>query len=126
MGINFLQGLDPDVQAAKNWLQNQVNRSITIRKKEDGDSDVVRMQVDEVGYRPAADSIDGYTGGAALVIHGSGTIWSGQAEAPLPGGSYVISAAGLSVSGSSDAGLLLRTERAEYSLSPVPAVPNRR
>lgn len=109
----------PNVRAVKAWLQDQTNRYIAIRKMEDGDTDQIRMEISEVGYMPESPSIDGYTDGAALVLHGRGAIRSGNAEVPLPDNRYFIPVTGLTVTKSSDAGMIFQTERAHYALSPL-------
>ncbi|WP_123042345.1 hypothetical protein [Cohnella candidum] len=110
--------MEPTVRTLMDWLQSQTNHSIMIQKKEDDDLDEVRLQLHEVGYRPDHRSIDGYTEGTALVLHGKGTIVTDLEEAPLPGDSYVIPIAGLTISKASEDGVILRNERAHYALSP--------
>jgi hypothetical protein len=100
------------------WLQGQTNNAIVIQKKEDNDMDKVRLQLEEVGYQPDYKSIDGYTDGTALVLHGSGVIVTDAEEVPLPDNSYVIPMAGLTVSKASEDGVIIQTDRAHYSISP--------
>lgn len=106
------------VRALMDWLQEQTNGALLIRKREDRDLDRVRIRLDEVGYRSYDLSIDGYTDGPALVLHGSGTIATDKAEAPLPQDSYVIPLAGFEVARTRGGGIELRTDRATYSISP--------
>lgn len=109
--------MDPAVRSLMDWLQGQTNRAIFIQKKEREDLDQVRLQLWEVGYQADYKSIDGYADGTALVLHGSGTIVTDSEEAPLPEDSYVIPIDGLSVSKASDGGVIMRTDRAHYSIS---------
>jgi hypothetical protein len=109
--------MDATVKTLMDWLEGQTNNSLFIQKKEDEDLDQVHLQLKEVGYRSDYESIDGYTDGTALVLHGSGSIVTDTAEAPLPQGSYVIPLSGLSVSKASEDGVILQTDRAHYSLS---------
>lgn len=107
------------VRTLMDWLQEQTNRVLLIRKREDRDLDRVRMQLDEVGYRPDDRSIDGYTEGPVLVLHGRGTIMTDTAaEAPLPRDSYMIPLAGFQVARADGGGIDVRTDRAVYSISP--------
>lgn len=108
--------MNSSVQNVMDWLQGNMNKSILIQKQEDGDSDTVHIRLSKVGYRDNKESIDGYTNGSALVLHGEGTI-SSDSEAPLPGDSYVIATGGLSVSNSSQNQVNVTTDRAEYSFS---------
>jgi hypothetical protein len=109
--------MDATVKTLMDWLEGQTNNFLYIQKKEDDDLDEVRLQLTEVGYRSDYKSLDGYTDGTALVLHGNGSIETGTAEAPLPQNSYVIPIAGLSVSKASEDGVILQTDRAHYSLS---------
>jgi hypothetical protein len=109
--------MDATVKTLMDWLEGQTNNELYIRKTEDDDRDEVRLQLKEVGYRSDYKSIDGYTDGTALLLHGNGSIVTDTAEAPLPQDSYVIPISGLSVSKVSDDGVILKTERAHYSLS---------
>jgi len=107
------------VRTLMDWLQEQTNGVLLIRKREDRDLDRVRMRLDEVGYRPDARSLDGYTEGPALVLHGGGTIKTDTAaEAPLPRDHYVIPLAGFEVVRANGGGIEVRTARAAYSISP--------
>jgi hypothetical protein len=109
--------MDTTVKTLMNWLEGQTNNSLFIQKKEDGDLDQVRLQLSEVGYRSDYRSIDGYTDGTALVLHGNGSIITDSAESPLPQDSYVIPISGLSVSKASEDGVIIQTDRAHYSVS---------
>ncbi|MBW5445994.1 hypothetical protein GE107_07965 [Cohnella sp. CFH 77786] len=111
-------GMDPTVRTLMDWLQGQTNRSIMIQKKEDRDLDRVRLTLAEVGYRPDDRSIDGYTEGNSLVLHGRGTVRTETGEAPLPQDRYVIPVDGLRISKASEDGVILQTDRAHYALSP--------
>jgi hypothetical protein len=108
--------MDAAVRTAKEWLQDRTDHYIRIHKEEDGDTDMIRMKLLEIGYRPDRPSIDGYTGGPALVLHGDGVILAGGKQVPLPGGSYVIPTDGLTVTETAEGGALLTTDRARYSL----------
>jgi hypothetical protein len=110
-------GMEPSVRTLLDWLQGQANNTIVIQKKEQRDLDKVRLQLDEVGYQADYKSIDGYTDGSALVLHGSGTIFTDTEEAPLPGDSYVIQVNGLNVTKASEDGVIIQTDRAHYSIS---------
>lgn len=111
------------VRSLMDWLQEQTNRVLLIRKREDRDLDSVRMRLDEVGYRPGDRSIDGYADGPALVLHGSGTVMTDTAEeAPLPQDRYLIPLAGFEVARADGEGIELRTDRASYRISPIVAV----
>jgi len=109
---------DGKVRTLMDWLQEQTNRGILIHKQEDGDTDRVRIRLDEVGYRPDDRSIDGYTEGPALVLHGRGVIATDRAEAPLPQDRYVIPLAGFAVTRAQGGGINVRTDRATYRISP--------
>ncbi|TJY41849.1 hypothetical protein E5161_11645 [Cohnella pontilimi] len=109
--------MDTTVKTLMDWLQGQTNSSLFIQKKEDEDLDQVRLQLREVGYRPDYRSIDGYTDGTALVLHGNGSIRTGHVEEPLPQDSYVIPLSGLAISKAADNGVIMQTDRAHYSLS---------
>ena len=106
-------------RALMDWLQEQTNRVLQIRKREDRDLDRVRIRLEEVGYRPVDRSIDSYRDGPALVLHGSGTILTDTAaEAPLPQDRYLIPLAGCEVVRADGGGIDVRTDRATYSISP--------
>lgn len=107
------------VRTLMDWLQEQTNRVLLIRKREDRDLDRVRMRLEEVGYRPNGRSLDGYAEGPALVLHGSGSIMTdAAADAPLPRDSYVIPLAGFEVFRADGGGIDVRTDRATYNISP--------
>ncbi|KIL34176.1 hypothetical protein SD71_21145 [Cohnella kolymensis] len=109
--------MESSVQNVMDWLEGNINKSIFIHKREDGDSDSVHIRLSKVDYLDNRHSIDGYTDGSAFVLHGEGTIVTDSGDAVLPGDSYVISAEGLLISDSSQDHFSVRTPSAEYKLS---------
>lgn len=109
--------MNSNVQNVMQWLEGNTNKSILIQKQEDGDADEVRLRLSKVGYRDHAETIDGYVGGTAVVLHGEGSIVSDSGEVPLPADYYVIPVDGLSIANSGEGSFSLKTDRAEYSIS---------
>lgn len=114
--------IDPAVRQLMDWLQNFTNRMLLIRKLEDGDRDLVWIQLDEVGYQPDRRSIDGYTDGPVIVLHGIGAVMSGTGEKPLPGDRYEISVAGAQVPQVEADNVLIQSDRARYEVLPLHTV----
>lgn len=111
--------IDQIIRQLMDWLQNYTNRMLLIRKQEDGNRDLVRILLEEVGYRPSWRSIDGYTDGPALVLHGVGALVSGAGEMPLPSDLYSIALSGVQISRIESGGVLLQSDRARYEVSPL-------
>ncbi|WP_373232694.1 hypothetical protein [Cohnella sp.] len=111
--------MNPSVQSLKEWLEGHKNHTILIQKHEQNDSDQIHIQLHDVDYRSQTNSIDGYLNGSFLFLHGQGSITNGGQEVQLPRDSYVIPVDGLSVTETEHNRVVLKTERAEYSLSLV-------
>lgn len=110
--------MDGRIRTLMDWLQEHTYNVLHIHKREDGDLDRVRLRLDEVGYKPDGHSLDGYTEGPMLVLHGQGQVMTDKTEAPLPGGSYAIPLAGFKVTRAARGGIDVQTNRAVYSITP--------
>jgi hypothetical protein len=113
--------IEPVILQLKDWFQNHTHRMLLIRKQEDGDRDVVRIQLDEVGYRPNQRSIDGYVDGPKLVLHGTGAVVTGAVERPLPGERYEISLGGVELRQMDAEYVKMQSDRAQYEVTPIPS-----
>ncbi|MGF7050291.1 hypothetical protein J2T13_004829 [Paenibacillus sp. DS2015] len=98
------------------WLNSHINESIWIDKREEKDLDQVRVQLDEIGFREATESLDGYTNGSAILLHGSGHVIKEEQEVPLPQNIFEIQLSGLVQAYVKNDRVYLETDRANYSL----------
>ncbi|WP_052675888.1 hypothetical protein [Paenibacillus sp. IHBB 10380] len=98
------------------WLNAHINESIWIDKREQEDLDQVRVQLEEIGFRESTQSLDGYTDGSAILLHGAGHVIKEEQEVPLPQNTFEIQVSGLVQAYVKNDKAYLETERANYSL----------
>ncbi len=104
------------------WLKNHENRTISILKKEQGDSDRVELEYRTFTLRDsvAADP-DDYVSRRALLLHGTGA-YMNESElemVPLPSSTYEIALPSADFGAyEAEGGLMIETDRATYFLEP--------
>jgi len=110
--------MNTTLKALADWLEANTDKEIRIRKREQDDTDEVRIGLE--GFELSGDrtdAIDDYTKGSALVLRGSGSTATDNGEAPLPSDTFEIPLEGLAVVSAGDGELVIRTERARYELT---------
>lgn len=109
--------MEQQTQQVLEWLKGQEGQTLVIEKNELDDRDVVYFELNGVDVREEGGSIDDYLE-PALILQGYGSTENADGDlVQLPGETYEIVTAGLSVSRSQDSGVELQTDRARYSLS---------
>ncbi|MEC0246847.1 hypothetical protein ACI48J_10915 [Paenibacillus chitinolyticus] len=107
-----------ELQPVTDWLHSNTNKAIRIAKEEQEDIDRVDLQLSQFEYREyQPDAPDDYTNGSALLLYGEGTVLNNGSEEALPQETFVIPLEGLSVADLSEDSVVLKTERAIYSLT---------
>ncbi|MDO3410820.1 hypothetical protein QWJ34_13690 [Saccharibacillus sp. CPCC 101409] len=109
--------MDKQVQSLTEWLNALNGKTIKIEKTENGDTDIVHFELQEVGERPQDNPVDDYLE-RALLLRGSGSIVNADGESvPVPGDTYEIVLNELEVGGQGGTSLSLKNDRAEYTLT---------
>ncbi|CAM4373820.1 hypothetical protein [Paenibacillus tarimensis] len=109
---------DELLETVSKWFEEHTHRPIRIIKREQGDVDQIRMNVEHIGYRDS-HTVDDYTDGLALMLYGYGEIINNRQPAELPQPIFEIPVEGLSAAEVSDHQMILITERAAYSIDSV-------
>jgi hypothetical protein len=110
--------MNPSPEAVSNWMRSQAAHTFIIEKKEQQDTDLIRIQVEQVeaGHQGNLDP-DDYVAEHAIMIHGEGC-QIGEAEAALPHSVYEIPLIGECEFQAGEDELLITTERAKYVIRP--------
>ncbi|HUC90831.1 MAG TPA: hypothetical protein VMS09_02255 [Paenibacillus sp.] len=110
--------MNQTLQTVTEWLEAHRDQTLLITKREMDDLDRVKLHLDNSEFQQLAESesIDDYTDGVALLLHGEGAVLNGGGEHPLPQDTFVISMAGLSDAHALGDSLELTTERASYTI----------
>lgn len=110
--------MNQTLQTVTEWLEAHRDQTLLITKREMDDLDRVKLHLDNSEFQQPAESesIDDYTDGVALLLHGEGAVLNGGGERPLPQDTFVISMAGLSDAHALGDSLELTTERASYTI----------
>jgi hypothetical protein len=95
------------IQLLSEWLNNNMNKKILIRKQELEDLDEVLIQ---------KDAIDDYTSHSALLLHGNGSVITNGLELDLPSDTFEIPLNGLKQPEVDKGSLSFETESAHYLL----------
>lgn len=111
--------MEPNVEPIKQWLESQLDRSLHIRKEENGDLDDVMLHLEKVVSAVRNDSHpDDYISKHSLILQGKGIITNQEGEAEIPQNLYEIPYDDQIRSEKKGTGLKIMTERAVYELSP--------
>ncbi|WP_068774811.1 hypothetical protein [Paenibacillus sp. FJAT-26967] len=109
--------MDKQLQSVTDWLNENTNKAIRIKKEEQGDLDQVDLQLSQFEYREhQPDAIDDYTNGSALLLFGEGAVLNEGKREALPDNTFVIPLDGLNLAGVENEIVVLGTDRATYSL----------
>jgi hypothetical protein len=81
--------MENTLQSVVDWLRTQENRSLTIRKEEEGHTDTIDLELQEVQIRER-QPYDDYIAEDAILLRGEGRLHNGEELVPLPGDSFEI------------------------------------
>jgi hypothetical protein len=99
------------------WLENNMNKKILIRKQEQEDLDEVLIHLKLVEFRDERkDGIDDYVSDSALLLHGHGSVITNGEQVELPSNTFEIPLSGFKQAAVDKDSLNFETERAQYSL----------
>lgn len=99
----------------RQWLQDNKDRLLIIRKEEDGHLDRITIRLHDVDLVHHNDT-DDYLSDQALLLKGEGTVSTDQGLAPLPSSTFEISLTDQWSVASNHRRLQLQTERGNYSI----------
>jgi hypothetical protein len=102
------------MNAVKEWLEKRVGQTIMIRKEEQDDLDETRLHLEHVEYNAHVPTVDDYTEGNSLILHGPGKVVREQGDIVLPQNTFQIYIDGLSESRAEEEQLSMKTDRAKY------------
>ncbi|MEK5416995.1 hypothetical protein BSK49_22575 [Paenibacillus odorifer] len=109
--------MEQSIQQLMDWLNNHLNETIAIEKKELRDLDKVHFNLEAVDFRSADDVIDEYLG-SALILRGFGSTLNADGElVSLPQSTYDLAVEGLQIVDLADRKAEITTDRANYTLS---------
>lgn len=109
--------MEKQIEALNEWLNGKSGQTLNIEKQENGETDLVHFELEEIGERPKDNPVDDYLE-RALLLHGSGSIVNGDGESvPLPGDTYEIVLNDLEIGTQDNNRLELKNDRATYTLS---------
>lgn len=108
--------MNEQLKSVTDWLNAHKQQTVMIRKQEMEDTDQTRIQLEEVEYRENTPTIDDYTEGDSLILHGNGTVINEQGEIQLPQNTYQIYVDGLSKADVKETQLTMETDRAKYEI----------
>ncbi|HKM43621.1 MAG TPA: hypothetical protein VJZ70_06475 [Limnochordia bacterium] len=97
------------------WLQENKDRVLNIRKEEDGHQDRVTIRLRDVDMVRHQDT-DNYLSDQALLLRGEGTVSTESGMAPLPSDTFEISLTDQWSVALNHRSLQLQTERGHYSI----------
>ncbi len=97
------------------WLQDNKDRVLTIRKEEDGHLNKITIRLQDVDMVHHQDT-DDYLSDQALLLKGEGTVSIDGGTAPLPSDTFEISLTDQWSASSNHRSLQLQTERGNYSI----------
>jgi hypothetical protein len=107
------------IQLLSDWLNNNMNKKILIRKQEQEDLDEVLIDLKLIEYKgERKDAIDDYISHSALLLHGNGSVIMDGLELDLPSDTFEIPLNGLKQPEVDKDALSFETERAHYLLMP--------
>jgi hypothetical protein len=105
------------IELLSDWLNNNMNKRILIRKREQEDLDEVLIHLKQIEYQgERSDAIDDYTSHSALLLHGDGSVFTDGQEVDLPSNTFEIVLNGLKQADVDKNTLSFETERAHYML----------
>jgi hypothetical protein len=103
------------IELLSDWLKNNMNKRILIRKQEQEDLDEVLIHLKLIEYKGERnDAIDDYTSHSALLLHGNGSVITNGVEVDLPSDTFEIPLNGLKQPEVNQDSLSFETERAHY------------
>lgn len=108
--------MNESLKSVTDWLNAHKQQTVMIRKQELEDIDQTRITLEDVEYKPSTQTIDEYTEGDSLILHGSGAVVNEQGDIPLPQSTYQIYVDGLKHANVQDQQLSMETERAKYEI----------
>ena len=109
--------MDKSIEILNEWLNGKTGQTLKIEKKENGDTDVVHFELEDLGERSQDNPVDDYLE-RALLLRGSGRILNAEDESvPLPGDTYEIVLNDLEILGQEENRITLKNDRAEYEVS---------
>ncbi|MWV43178.1 hypothetical protein GRF59_06000 [Paenibacillus sp. HJL G12] len=101
------------------WLEKHLQKTILIRKEEQGDLDETRVLLEGVEYKENVSTIDDYAEGSSLILHGPGKVLNEQGDIPLPQNTFQIYVDGLADCQAGEDGITMKTDRAKYFISEI-------
>ncbi|MCJ8014849.1 hypothetical protein MUG84_24500 [Paenibacillus sp. KQZ6P-2] len=101
------------------WLDKHIQKTILIRKEEQGDLDETRVMLEGTEYKERVPSIDDYAEGNSLILHGSGSVLNKMGDFPLPTNSFQIYVDGLTECHIEEQHVSMKTDRAKYEISEI-------
>ncbi len=99
----------------RQWLEQNKDRELIIRKEEDGRQNRITIRLQDVDMVQHNDT-DDYLSEQALLLRGPGTVRTGEGLEPLPSDVFEISLTDRWSASANHRSLQLQTERAEYSI----------
>ncbi|GIP37667.1 hypothetical protein J31TS4_09470 [Paenibacillus sp. J31TS4] len=110
--------MESTVQQIIVWLESKVNRTLQIRKEEQGDVDEVELKLDKVVLAVRNETHpDDYEARQSIILNGEGQIRGEDEPEPLPNNLYEVPFDD-SIRWKSDGnGIHLQTNRASYAIN---------
>jgi hypothetical protein len=111
-------GMKLSLELVSEWLKNNLNKKILIRKQEKEDLDEVLLHLKLTEYRgERSNAIDNYISDSALLLHGNGSVITDGLEVELPSNTFEIPLNGIEQAEANKDTLSFKTERAQYLLT---------
>ncbi|MNP16311.1 hypothetical protein D3C76_1087010 [compost metagenome] len=109
--------MEQDLKRVTEWINNKLDQTITIQKKEQEDIDQVSFKVSQFDIRYPGEAKDDYLD-SAIVLKGTGSTMNSDGDyEPLPQNTYEIIIADLEITNINNEEVELTTTRAKYSIS---------
>jgi|GEM_PF-4895119 len=115
MDKNVSQQLEQLQAALESWKGHEV----VLSKRENGDSDEVFLELDNVSIIDRQPTIDDYVSTVSIQLEGHGTIHAGEAKTSLPYAAYEIPIEHIYDSSCENNVIHLTTDRGEYTISRI-------
>ncbi|MDU4696954.1 MAG: hypothetical protein E6Y08_14145 [Paenibacillus sp.] len=111
--------MNEQLQPVMDWLEAHIGGQLHIRKEEQGDTDEVKLKLEQKGiHEDHSHALDDYTGGPVLYLRGEGrVIQPNGSELPLPQDTFLIPVDELKQTRIDGHSISVETERARYDIT---------
>lgn len=111
--------MNEQLQPVMDWLEAHIGGQLHIRKEEQGDTDEVKLKLEQKGiHEDHSHALDDYTGGPVLYLRGEGrVIQPNGSELPLPQDTFLIPVDELKQARIDGHSISVETKRARYDIT---------